>query len=233
MPAACWPSCPIPIGCLLGGGGAARPDLLSAVVTVQGRACSAGGVVVIPLGHLGSAVAELRPVLEAHGRQVSLVQLQVEVGGCHAGWRWYAPSPAEPGSGVAGAAGLNAQLRGAAPRAVRSPRSTGPGEWIAAGMDRSRSRGTSRIDPRHLAITGEDARSKGARQFFIQQSSPAAPVQSGTTCRALHQALLILRCVLRYLEADAALGEAPLGGNRQILRRQHGGEATKETTSAH
>ena len=25
--------------------------------------------------------------------------------------------------------------------------------------------------------------------------------------RSLHQALLILRCVLRYLEADAALGE--------------------------
>ena len=39
----------------------------------------AGGVVVIPLATL-EAVAELRPVLEAHGLQVSLMQLQVSRG---------------------------------------------------------------------------------------------------------------------------------------------------------
>ena len=77
---------PDPDRVLLGGGGAARADLLTALLP----RLKSGGVVVIPLATL-EAVAELRPVLEAHGLQVSLVQLQVSRGMPLAGGTRLAP----------------------------------------------------------------------------------------------------------------------------------------------
>ena len=77
---------PDPDRVLLGGGGAARAELLEALLP----RLRAGGVVVIPLATL-EAVAELRPVLEAHGLQVSLVQLQVSRGMPLAGGTRLAP----------------------------------------------------------------------------------------------------------------------------------------------
>ena len=77
---------PDPDRVLLGGGGAARAELLAALLP----RLRAGGVVVIPLATL-EAVAELRPVLEAHGLQVSLMQLQVSRGMPLAGGTRLAP----------------------------------------------------------------------------------------------------------------------------------------------
>ena len=77
---------PDPDRVLLGGGGAVRAELLAALLP----RLRAGGVVVIPLATL-EAVAELRPVLEAHGLQVSLMQLQVSRGMPLAGGTRLAP----------------------------------------------------------------------------------------------------------------------------------------------
>jgi precorrin-6Y C5,15-methyltransferase (decarboxylating) len=77
---------PDPDRVLLGGGGAARAELLAVLLS----RLRSGGVVVIPLATL-EAVAELRPVLEAHGLQVSLMQLQVSRGMPLAGGTRLAP----------------------------------------------------------------------------------------------------------------------------------------------
>ena len=66
---------PDPDRVLLGGGGSARAALLESLLPRLQPA----GAVVIPLATL-EAVAELRPVLERHGLQVNLLQLQISRG---------------------------------------------------------------------------------------------------------------------------------------------------------
>ena len=66
---------PDPDRVLLGGGGAARANLLTALLP----RLKSDGVVVIPLATL-EAVAELRPLLESHGLVVNLLQMQISRG---------------------------------------------------------------------------------------------------------------------------------------------------------